>query len=57
MLAAAAIGGINLNIISPPERILHTAPVRPEAWPWVFLIGLVASSVVAVDKRLHIGFI
>jgi cation-transporting ATPase F len=35
--------------------IFHTAPVRPEAWPWVVLIGLIASFVVAVDKRLHKG--
>ncbi|WP_140416427.1 HAD-IC family P-type ATPase, partial [Arthrobacter globiformis] len=35
--------------------IFHTAPVRPEAWPWVLLIGLITSFVVEVDKRLHKG--
>ena len=39
------------------NAVFHTAPVRPEAWPWVLLIGLLASLIVGIDKRLRRGFV
>ena len=46
-----------LTYVPAMNAIFHTAPVRPEALPWILLIGLVASFIVGIDKRLRRGAI
>ena len=57
------VGGVSIQIAAQlaltylpvMNGIFQTAPVRPEAWPWILLIGLVASFIVGIDKRLRRG--
>lgn len=59
------VGGVSVQVAAQlaltylpvMNGIFHTAPVRPEAWPWILLIGLVASIIVGIDKRLRRGVI
>jgi cation-transporting ATPase F len=42
-----------LTYLPVMHAIFQTAPVRPEAWPWVLLVGVLASFIVGIDKQLR----
>jgi cation-transporting ATPase F len=44
---------LSLTYLPVMHAIFHTAPVRPEAWPWVLLVGVLASFIVGIDKQLR----
>jgi len=56
-VSAQVAAQLALTYVPVMNAIFHTAPVRPEAWPWILLIGLVASFIVGIDKRLRRGAI
>ncbi|KRE65012.1 carbonate dehydratase [Arthrobacter sp. Soil736] len=56
-VSAQAAALLALTYLPVMHAIFHTAPVRPEAWPWVLLIGVLASFIVGIDKRLRRGVI
>jgi cation-transporting ATPase F len=59
VVGVSAQVGVQIAFTYAPamNAIFHTAPVRPAAWPWILLIGLLASFIVGIDKRLRRGYV
>lgn len=55
------LGGVSVQILAqlaitylpPMNQIFHTAPISAQTWVRILLIALLASAVVAIDKRVH----
>lgn len=52
-VATQAVGQLALTYLPAMNSVFHTAPIEWDAWLRIFAIALVASVVVAVDKRLR----
>ena len=48
-----AVGQIAITYSPVMNQLFHTAPIAPEAWMRLFGLALLASLVVAVDKRFR----
>jgi len=48
-----AVGQIAITYSPVMNGLFHTAPIGPEAWLRIFGLALLASMVVAVDKRFR----
>ncbi len=52
-VAVQTAGQLALTYVPVMNSMFHTAPIGGDAWLRIFAIGLAASAVVAVDKRLR----